>query len=90
MEELCKLYRNSVNGVLTAEVILLSLSHHRPENPARCIRRRCWDSLRFWFLVLDSEPPPPPPPLPLDGPRLKWKQMKLDVMRSCGEGEPVL
>ena len=24
------------------------------------------------------------------GPRLKWKQMKLDVMRSCGEGEPVL
>lgn len=28
------------------------------ENPARCIRRRCRDSLQFWFLVLDSGPPP--------------------------------
>lgn len=28
------------------------------ENPAWCIRRRCRDSLQFWFLVLDSGPPP--------------------------------
>lgn len=41
---------------------------------------RC--SSGFWYWILDRRR--------RTGPRLKWKQMKLDVMRSCGEGEPVL
>ncbi|KOC63469.1 hypothetical protein WH47_01959 [Habropoda laboriosa] len=48
----------------------------REENPAGAFGGARY-LLRFWFLVLDSGPPP------LDGARLKWKQMKLDVMRSC-------
>ncbi|EGI66926.1 hypothetical protein G5I_04734 [Acromyrmex echinatior] len=47
---------------------------HPSENPAECIWRRCRDSLRFWFLVLDSGPLPPPPPLsPLDGAPIKME-----------------
>ncbi|KYM79970.1 hypothetical protein ALC53_09496 [Atta colombica] len=45
---------------------------HPSENPAECIWRRCRDSLRFWFLVLDSGPLPPPPS-PLDGAPIKME-----------------
>ncbi|KYN36032.1 hypothetical protein ALC56_09568 [Trachymyrmex septentrionalis] len=58
-------------------IVLLPFNHRHPsENPAECIWRRCRDSLRFWFLVLDSgplPPPPPPPPPPLDGAPIKME-----------------
>ncbi|KYN27124.1 hypothetical protein ALC57_03467 [Trachymyrmex cornetzi] len=59
------------------QIVLLPFNHRHPsENPAECIWRRCRDSLRFWFLVLDSgplPPPPPPPPPPLDGAPIKME-----------------
>ena len=90
-EELNKLYRNSANGMLTLQrlffFLLAIVIHPRIRLSAfgDGAGTRCGSG--FWYWILDHCRHRR---RRWTGPRLKWKQMKLDVMRSCGEGEPVL
>lgn len=76
-------HRSSLNDLIRKRLVRGGIQRHpRPRGESGCIR---WCQVSVAVLVsgtgfwsADG------------GPRLKWKQMKLDVMRSCGEGEPVL